>query len=62
MTRELAAWTSYPLRVVQLIKKRREDGESLRAIASALNEEGVPTKRGGAWYASTVRNALKLAS
>lgn len=31
------------------------EGQSLNAIARTLNEEGVPTARGGKWYASTVR-------
>lgn len=32
---------------------------SLRAIARALNEAGIPTKRGGKrWYASTVKSVL----
>jgi hypothetical protein len=32
-----------------------------RALASALNARGVATARGGAWYASTVRNVLARA-
>ena len=34
---------------------------SLRALALALNAKGIPAPRGGAWYASSVRNALALA-
>ncbi|MFJ2541555.1 recombinase family protein [Microbacterium sp. NPDC087589] len=30
-------------------------GESLNAIARTLNQEGVPTAKGGQWYPSTVR-------
>ncbi|MGN7965057.1 recombinase family protein [Microbacterium sp. 22179] len=30
-------------------------GESMNAIARTLNAEGVPTAKGGKWYASTVR-------
>lgn len=30
-------------------------GESLNAIARTLHAEGVPTAKGGSWYASTVR-------
>lgn len=30
-------------------------GMSLNAIARTLNDEGVPTAKGGKWYASTVR-------
>ncbi|MEV4688914.1 recombinase family protein [Microbacterium sp. LWH3-1.2] len=31
------------------------DGVGLNAIARTLNDEGVPTAKGGKWYASTVR-------
>lgn len=31
------------------------EGESLNAIARLLNNEGVPTSKGGKWYPSTVR-------
>ncbi|NBB88027.1 MAG: recombinase family protein [Bacteroidetes bacterium] len=41
------------------IFQMREAGETLRAIASRLNREGVPTKRGGDWHASTVSYVLK---
>jgi len=34
-------------------------GLSLREIAKRLSDEGVPTRRGGAWHASTVRAVLK---
>lgn len=44
--------------VVRRIFRLREEGESLRCIASWLNEEEVPTKSGGNWYASTVKNIL----
>jgi hypothetical protein len=31
---------------------------SLRAIASALNDRGIPTARGGKWFAASVRDVL----
>jgi hypothetical protein len=31
---------------------------SLRAIASALNDQGIPTARGGKWFAVSVRDVL----
>jgi hypothetical protein len=31
---------------------------SLRGIADQLNQRGLKTARGGAWYAGTVRNTL----
>ena len=34
---------------------------SLLGIAGALNRRGVPSPRGGVWYASSVGNALRLA-
>jgi DNA invertase Pin-like site-specific DNA recombinase len=40
------------------IASMREDGMTLQAIADALNEEGVPTLRGGAkWRPSSVQRA-----
>lgn len=43
---------------VRRIFRMRENGETLRGIAGALNADGVPTKRGGDWHASTVRYIL----
>jgi DNA invertase Pin-like site-specific DNA recombinase len=37
---------------------RRTGATTLRQIADALNARGVPTPRGGRWYAMSVRNAL----
>jgi hypothetical protein len=31
---------------------------SLRAIASAFNDRGIPTARGGKWAAASVRDVL----
>lgn len=46
--------------VVARIVREREAGQSLRAIAEALNSEGVPTAHGGAaWHASTVSKVLR---
>jgi site-specific DNA recombinase len=44
---------------VRRIFRMRERGETLRSIADTLNEEGVETKRGGDWHASTVSYILK---
>jgi hypothetical protein len=45
--------------VAQRIAQLRERGLSLRAIADALNAEGVPTPRGGShWRPSSVQSAL----
>lgn len=45
--------------VQPIIREIRKSGAmSLRAIAEALNARGIPTPRGGRWYAMSVRNAL----
>jgi DNA invertase Pin-like site-specific DNA recombinase len=41
------------------IASDRATGKTLNAIASALNDEGVPTAKGGHWYASTVAHVLR---
>jgi len=41
-----------------IIRTLRKAGQSLRAIASALNEAGIPSAMGGQWYASSVRNLI----
>ena len=46
------------LAVVKYAKKLRSGGYSLGKIAQTFNGEGVPTKRGGKWYRSTVRYLL----
>lgn len=43
---------------VQLMVKWRSQGMSYDKIAAQLNQEGVPAKRGGAWYGCTVRYIL----
>jgi DNA invertase Pin-like site-specific DNA recombinase len=45
--------------VVAEIKRLREDGMSLRAIAAHLTEKGVPTARGGTWASATVLHVLR---
>lgn len=42
-------------RIVKRIFAMREEGFSFRKIAEILNTEGICTKRGGKWYASTIR-------
>ena len=44
------------IKVVRRILKWRKEKLSYQAIADRLNDEGAKTKRGGNWYASTVRN------
>lgn len=45
-------------RVSAIILPMRRSGQSLQAIADALNAAGQPTRRGGKWYATTVKNTL----
>src|SRR3954447_16358234 len=48
-----------PQSVVRRIVRQRARGDSLRAIADALNDDAVPAAQGGAqWYAATVRGIL----
>jgi DNA invertase Pin-like site-specific DNA recombinase len=44
--------------VVGRIRLLRANGWALRRIAEALNEEAVPTKQGGRWFAQTVKDVL----
>lgn len=48
--------------VITRIKELRAEGLSLRKIADRLNEEGVPTKQGKSWYASTLKYILENAA
>jgi hypothetical protein len=44
--------------VIRLIRQYRVGGQSLRQIASQLNQHLVPTKNSGIWQANTVRLIL----
>ncbi len=45
--------------IIEVIRKHRRAGKSPQAIADFLNQNSYPTKRGGQWQHSTVRNVLK---
>jgi DNA invertase Pin-like site-specific DNA recombinase len=49
---------SEQLVLARMRKLSRED-VPLRRIAAMLNEDGVPTRRGGIWRHTTIRSALK---
>lgn len=50
----------YAANVLPIIKQAQKAGAStLRQIADALNARGIPTARGGHWYAQTVANVLE---
>jgi len=46
------------IKTVRNIVKDHKQGKSLRNIATKLNSDGVETKLGGKWYASTVRQLI----
>lgn len=51
-----------PLTTESRISGLRERGNSLRAIAATLNDEGIPGAHGGRWHPSTVGAVLRRAS
>lgn len=44
--------------VLALVRERREEGRTLRAIAGELNDKAISPKRGPVWHASSVRSIL----
>jgi DNA invertase Pin-like site-specific DNA recombinase len=50
---------SIPVDVIRKMKRMRSRGLSLTAIARRLEADGVPTARGGSWWAGTVQRALE---
>ena len=52
--------TAIPQETLDYIQSLRDEGDSFRKIVARLNDENVPTARGGQhWYLSTVRSALR---
>ncbi|MET4425677.1 recombinase family protein [Bradyrhizobium sp. RT3a] len=50
----------YAANVLPIIKEAQKAGATtLRQIAEALNARGIPTARGGQWYAQSVANILE---
>jgi DNA invertase Pin-like site-specific DNA recombinase len=47
-----------PDEVAAVIRRARDEGQTLREIADALNDQQVPTARGGRWQPSTVARVL----
>ena len=45
--------------VVQEIFRRCADGEGTPSIAASLNEENIPTKRGGVWSSGTILHMIR---
>jgi hypothetical protein len=48
--------------ILARIRAMRAEGLHLRGIADRLNVEGVPSKRGGLWFPSTLSYILKHAA
>jgi len=44
------------IQVVAMCKAWRSEGFTFKQIADRLNRDNIPTKRGGRWHASSVRN------
>ncbi|WP_338830751.1 recombinase family protein [Bradyrhizobium sp. 27S5] len=52
----------YAANVLPIIREAQKAGAStLRQIAEALNARGIPTARGGLWYAQSIANILERA-
>ena len=49
------------LKTVALIREQRDSGYSYHKIAKYLNERKIPSKRGGIWYAETVKTVYQNA-
>jgi DNA invertase Pin-like site-specific DNA recombinase len=47
--------------VAPMLKAFRSQGQTMAQVAQSMNEQGIPTARGGKWHASTVCNALARA-
>lgn len=60
--RRVVAKDAGELVTVARMRALKADGLSLREIAATLTDEGHRTKRGGEWYASTVRAVLDRAA
>ena len=50
------------LALIERIKAMHKAGTSYNGIAARLNAEKVPTKRGGTWQPTTIRNLILRAA
>lgn len=46
--------------IIGRILDLRKDGVSIRGIVKILNDEGVPSPKGGKWYPNTITRILKV--
>lgn len=56
-----AAPSALPAEVIERVVELRAAGTSIRGIAQAMNDAGIPTARGGEWRGSTVQSVLATA-
>jgi DNA invertase Pin-like site-specific DNA recombinase len=54
-----AKTSAYQATVRPLLQQLQQEGYTLSTTARELNRRGVPTARGGHWYATTVKNILQ---
>jgi len=54
----IAKADAFAANILPVVRNLQGQGLSLRGVATALNERGVRTARGGKWQATTVRNIL----
>lgn len=57
---ERARGNTYNQRAIEYIRELLEQRQSFREIARRLNKHGYETPRGRSWYASSVRNLIRL--
>ncbi|MCB9062347.1 MAG: recombinase family protein [Halobacteriovoraceae bacterium] len=46
-------------KVIEKMISLREKGYSFKRISEYLNDKNIPTKLGGSWYPSTVKDIVK---
>lgn len=59
--REHKEFEAFAVRIAHIIRELRQEGASLSATATTLNERGIKSFRGGTWHASTITTVLELA-
>jgi DNA invertase Pin-like site-specific DNA recombinase len=60
--KDMGPMNKTPQEVKDRILSERDNGASLRKIATDLNKDNVLTDRGGVWYGSSVKNIIDAAT
>jgi DNA invertase Pin-like site-specific DNA recombinase len=60
--KDMGPMNKTPQEVKDRILSERDNGASLRKIATDLNKDDVLTDRGGVWYGSSVKNIIDAAT